>query len=437
MNKPSLMVCLLSCASLAGCPDDASMDDAGPDVAMTDGGGVPPDAGPAPDAFVAPDVGGAADGVSCSSDVACASGHCVDGVCCDTACDGECVACIEVLTGGASGTCAAVLASDPEGECEATGCTTGECGASGCAVVASGTECRAAAGACDVAETCDGSSPTCPADGVAPIGTECRASVGVCDPAETCDGSAADCPGDERAGVGTVCRASAGACDEDEVCDGSSGVCPADIVMPAGTAIAACSPYLCGGSATCPASCASHADCAGGTVCSGGVCARGYRMFVTQSTFGANFGSIAAADARCRAAADAAALPGHFRAWLSVAGSSASARLEHVAGPIYRMDGSVPRVIASNWDDLVDGVSVAIATDEYGVPHPNAYVWTGTTDAGAATGSDCAGWTSSSAATFATSGNASAAAFSTFFGAQACNRSHRLYCLEQTMPPPG
>ncbi|HSP81048.1 MAG TPA: hypothetical protein VLQ93_21170, partial [Myxococcaceae bacterium] len=71
------------------------------------------------------------------------SGYCVDGVCCESACGGgaaeDCQACSVVAGGAVDGTCGAVRAE--------------------AAVV-----CRPAAVACDVAETCDGSSLSCPAD---------------------------------------------------------------------------------------------------------------------------------------------------------------------------------------------------------------------------------------------------------------------------------
>jgi len=59
-----------------------------------------------------------------------------------------------------------------------------------------GTQCRAAAGECDLAETCTGTSATCPANGFKPSSTVCRASRGGCDPAERCTGSSAACPAD-------------------------------------------------------------------------------------------------------------------------------------------------------------------------------------------------------------------------------------------------
>ena len=109
----------------------------------------------------------------------------------------------------------------------------------------SATVCRAAvAGGCDIAETCNGSN-TCPGDTVAAYGTQCRASGGACDPAETCNGSNA-CPANVISPNGTVCRASAGACDPQEVCNGSAATCPADAKSPTTTvcraAAGACDP---------------------------------------------------------------------------------------------------------------------------------------------------------------------------------------------------
>src|SRR5262249_51111226 len=61
----------------------------------------------------------------------------------------------------------------------------------------SGTTCRAAAaGGCDVAETCNGTSSTCPNDAFQPSTFTCRSAANECDIAETCPGNSATCPGD-------------------------------------------------------------------------------------------------------------------------------------------------------------------------------------------------------------------------------------------------
>lgn len=112
--------------------------------------------------------------------------------------------------------------------------TPSVCCAAGCGLRASGDVCRAAAALCDSAESCDGVSPTCPSDVVAPAGTLCRAAADVCDTAEQCDGTSNACPTDGFVGAGTLCRGSAGPCDRAETCTGSSGLCPSDAKEPLG-----------------------------------------------------------------------------------------------------------------------------------------------------------------------------------------------------------
>jgi hypothetical protein len=131
-----------------------------------------------------------------------------------------------------------------------------------------GTVCRASNGdACDAAETCNGTSASCPADVPAPAGTVCRAGSGVCDVQEVCTGLSNVCPADVKApggtpctddgnvctadqcggtplsgngvcehpagNAGTICRADSGQCDVAETCTGTSPACPADSFEPA------------------------------------------------------------------------------------------------------------------------------------------------------------------------------------------------------------
>jgi hypothetical protein len=93
-----------------------------------------------------------------------------------------------------------------------------------------GVTCRAAAGECDVAEQCSGAGPACPAD--AKSTAVCRASAGPCDLTESCDGVADGCPANALVSAGTVCRPSAGACDVAEACTGAAAACPADGGLP-------------------------------------------------------------------------------------------------------------------------------------------------------------------------------------------------------------
>src|SRR5213076_1226356 len=98
--------------------------------------------------------------------------------------------------------------------------------------------CRAAAGQCDVAETCTGTSGACPVDGFASASTSCTGASqgGVCDndAADHCSGTGNSCVDVFRAASYT-CRASAGQCDVAETCPGTSGACPAEGFASAST----------------------------------------------------------------------------------------------------------------------------------------------------------------------------------------------------------
>ena len=157
-------------------------------------------------------------------------------------------------------------------------CTVDTCQAGACTHTAgnTGAVCRAANGACDVAETCNGSSTTCPADGFLSSATVCRGSAGACDVAETCPGNSGACPADTLATSGTVCRASAGVCDVAETCNGSSAACPTDgfaantTVCRAATDVCDVAEQCTGSAAACPTDGVKSA----GTQCraSAGVC---------------------------------------------------------------------------------------------------------------------------------------------------------------------
>jgi hypothetical protein len=143
---------------------------------------------------------------------------------------------------GAGGACPADALKATGTACASDGnaCTLDQCnGASiACQHLAgnAGTVCRASGGACDQAETCTGTSTTCPSDTLTPAGGVCRASTGACDPAETCTGSSAACPANVLSPSGTLCRGAAGECDAAESCNGTSAACPTDVKKVNGTA---------------------------------------------------------------------------------------------------------------------------------------------------------------------------------------------------------
>src|SRR5207244_10644562 len=98
-----------------------------------------------------------------------------------------------------------------------------------------GAVCRAAAGPCDVAETCTGTSATCPADGFASSSVECRSATGECDLAENCPGNGPNCPADSKKTAGTACTADSNPCTLEQ-CDGTNVTCQ----PPAGNEDATC-----------------------------------------------------------------------------------------------------------------------------------------------------------------------------------------------------
>src|SRR6185503_8849305 len=83
--------------------------------------------------------------------------------------------------------------------------------------------CRAAAGGCDVAESCDGVNDSCPADQLAPTGTTCRAAAGSCDVADVCTGLLASCPPDLFLPDSTPCDDN-NACTTPDTCQSGSCV---------------------------------------------------------------------------------------------------------------------------------------------------------------------------------------------------------------------
>ena len=91
-------------------------------------------------------------------------------------------------------------------QCDDGNTLNGDCCSSTCQYEANSVVCRAAAGGCDLAEHCSGSSGTCPAD--IKSTAVCRTSAGACDVAESCNGVNNTCPADGFASSG-VCRPAA------------------------------------------------------------------------------------------------------------------------------------------------------------------------------------------------------------------------------------
>jgi len=114
----------------------------------------------------------------------------------------------------------------PNEECDDGNTATGDCCSPTCALVAAGTVCRASAGQCDVAESCTGTSGTCPADGFVVNGTSCDDN-NACTQSDSCQ--AGSCAGANP----VICTAS-DQCHVAGTCNPTTGVC-SNPVAPEGT----------------------------------------------------------------------------------------------------------------------------------------------------------------------------------------------------------
>lgn len=245
------------------------------------------------------------DGEACGSDDVCVSKHCVDGYCCASACDGQCVACdvpgkLGACTGvdgaphGKRASCApyACSASTAGGGCLGSCTKDSECdGASACdagkcvprkdvgAACTAATQCKSGACAdgvcCDRAcdgqcEACDvpGSVGTCGPVKGAPHGSrpKCDAGSETCK-ARSCDGTKdpTRCVGFEK-GVTDACKAAVCSVDRftpASTCSGSGACVDKDTVS--------CRPYACSVDG-CKTKCAGDADCSAGFSCRAAAC---------------------------------------------------------------------------------------------------------------------------------------------------------------------
>ena len=150
-------------------------------------------------------------GVKCESNASCDSGFCVDGVCCDKACDGECQVCNQ---SGAEGTCTAIPngEDDPDVPCDDGLFCNGEesCREGVCA--SDGTPCDEDDNPCN---DCNESNDSC----IQAEGTVCDASVkSDCRQSDKCDDSG-ECVADLLPD-GTECTSTEG--DFDGVCEQGS-----------------------------------------------------------------------------------------------------------------------------------------------------------------------------------------------------------------------
>ena len=186
-----------------------------------------------------------AQGTACGGDNQCTSTFCVDGVCCNAACNTTCQACSVASGSSANGTCVTFAGNtDPGSECGLTFCS----GASNCiSACTSNSQCK-------VGNYCNGGTCSQKLAVASPCTAANRCGTGFCADGVCCD----------KACVGTcqACAAASGA--------SADGTCTAfaSRTDPASE----CGLALCNGTGACISACGADADCKGGSYCNGGVC---------------------------------------------------------------------------------------------------------------------------------------------------------------------
>jgi len=164
-------------------------------------------------------------------------------------------------------------------------------------------------------------------------------------------------------------------------------------------------------------------------------------VFVSDANWDGFLGGLEGADGKCQAWANAAGLPGTYKAWLSDSPSSPATRFTRSMVPYMRVDGVK---VADDWADLTDGsLDAPIATTETGAAKGMWFalwisnVWTATRADGTSTGSFCNNWTSGdwTPRFFGAYGGfyEQSGGTWTYYPEEEgyCGRNHALYCVQQ------
>jgi hypothetical protein len=169
-------------------------------------------------------------------------------------------------------------------------------------------------------------------------------------------------------------------------------------------------------------------------VCAPGACKRVFLSSQSPAPAG-KLGGIAGGDAFCQSTANAHQLGGAWKAWLSDATSSPSARFVRATVPYRLLDGSL---VANDWTALTSGTlahAINVFEDGTTVEAGTSFeVWTGTSAAGVYSSYSCSNWMNDTAT--APTGIVGVSDLTTagwtIVYQQFCNRTTlRLYCFEQ------
>lgn len=169
-------------------------------------------------------------------------------------------------------------------------------------------------------------------------------------------------------------------------------------------------------------------------VCPGGLIGA-KTMFVTMTTYTANFGGVSGADSICASRASTAGLVGTYLAWLATDSSNTpDARFNKSNNPYKLVNGTV---VANSYADLIDGtLSNPINRDEYGNVVAASNVWTNVNANGTqyvnSDVAECYNFTTNSGSFSARIGVTSATTGAwTSSGGNNCSALNRLYCVQQ------
>ena len=167
---------------------------------------------------------------------------------------------------------------------------------------------------------------------------------------------------------------------------------------------------------------------------------------MTSQVDNGKLGGIVGADAYCQTLADAASLPGAYKAWLTGSDPNSAPAMrfgsEGFAG-WYRLRTNPPTGVAEGWGDLTkvnedmpaNYLRAAISVDEKGMDVGDASVWTNTRPDGMQVDaiSTCTSWTSLSADFDGNTGRATASVVDKLWTNRSfseCNSGARLYCFQ-------
>ncbi len=208
-------------------------------------------------------------GEACTAASECKSGFCVDGVCCESGCTGQCEACD--IPGGA-GKCTGVSGA-PHGTRAACETSTDVCKALACDSAKDRSKCvgflNGPSKECARATCKDGSATTasfCDGTGTCKPGT--KATCGAFGCADTvCKDT---CKSDGDCGSGYICDVPTAKCVPPKaLCSGDK----LSSIPPDKSAAKICAPFTCDPSTgNCYGACTTSDQCAPGTACSGGGC---------------------------------------------------------------------------------------------------------------------------------------------------------------------